>query len=188
MSYENAPATTLVATRCACCSRPLVDAVSVEAGVGPECRRRHGYAEAQGPFKAERFSKALEGLATLEEINGWFVEGGPRKAANVLVHRIACAPTAPETLRYLIAIEAAGFSTLANAVAKNLGAVVVNKVGGYYEVSAPYNETFRFGVWDREKKIRRCPVESRSLLWAAIVRSFPKGTLVRGERGLKEVV
>lgn len=38
MSYENATATKLLATHCICCGRPLVDAISVELGIGPECR------------------------------------------------------------------------------------------------------------------------------------------------------
>jgi hypothetical protein len=40
MSHENAPATKLLATNCACCGRALVDALSVETGIGPECRKR----------------------------------------------------------------------------------------------------------------------------------------------------
>lgn len=40
MSYENAPATYMLATHCAFCGRPLVDAQSVETGVGPICRSR----------------------------------------------------------------------------------------------------------------------------------------------------
>ena len=38
MSYENAPATKMLATNCCCCGRPLVDSMSVELGIGPECR------------------------------------------------------------------------------------------------------------------------------------------------------
>jgi len=38
MGYENAAATKLLATNCAICGRALVDATSVELGVGPECR------------------------------------------------------------------------------------------------------------------------------------------------------
>lgn len=41
--YENAPATKMLATHCVCCNRPLLDAQSVELGIGPECRKRHGY-------------------------------------------------------------------------------------------------------------------------------------------------
>ena len=43
MSYENAPATRMLATHCAACGRPLVDATSVETGMGPVCRERYGY-------------------------------------------------------------------------------------------------------------------------------------------------
>jgi len=42
MTYENAPATKLVATHCACCARPLVDAESLSWGIGPVCRKKHG--------------------------------------------------------------------------------------------------------------------------------------------------
>jgi hypothetical protein len=38
MSYTAAPATILLATQCCACGRPLVDATSVELGIGPECR------------------------------------------------------------------------------------------------------------------------------------------------------
>lgn len=44
--YENAPAAAMLATHC-CCGRPLLDAVSVEAGIGPDCRKKHGFDEAQ---------------------------------------------------------------------------------------------------------------------------------------------
>lgn len=40
MSCVNAPQTELVATHCAACGRPLVDSVSVEVGMGPDCRKR----------------------------------------------------------------------------------------------------------------------------------------------------
>jgi hypothetical protein len=37
MSYEDAPQTKMLATHCCVCGRPLVDAKSVELGIGPEC-------------------------------------------------------------------------------------------------------------------------------------------------------
>lgn len=36
--YTSAPACTLLATHCCACGRPLVDAISVSLGIGPECR------------------------------------------------------------------------------------------------------------------------------------------------------
>lgn len=46
MGYEDATATRMLATHCVICGRPLVDATSVEVGMGPECR---GYAPDSGP-------------------------------------------------------------------------------------------------------------------------------------------
>lgn len=43
MSYENSAACRSAATSCVACGRALVDAVSVEAGVGPICRKKYGY-------------------------------------------------------------------------------------------------------------------------------------------------
>ena len=37
--YESAPATKMLATHCVCCGRPLIDATSVQLGIGPECRK-----------------------------------------------------------------------------------------------------------------------------------------------------
>lgn len=50
-NYENAPATKMLNTHCVCCMRPLVDAVSVECGVGPICREKYGYSEIGSEFR-----------------------------------------------------------------------------------------------------------------------------------------
>jgi hypothetical protein len=62
-SYLNAPATLLLATACACCGRKIVDAVSIETGMGPDCRADYG--------------------VTFE------VGNAAHDEANVLVHRVA---------------------------------------------------------------------------------------------------
>ena len=41
MSYEDAAATKMLAVKCCVCSKPLLDANSVEAGMGPTCRERY---------------------------------------------------------------------------------------------------------------------------------------------------
>ncbi len=41
MSYMNAKATTLLASHCCVCGLPLVDAKSVELGIGPVCRKKY---------------------------------------------------------------------------------------------------------------------------------------------------
>jgi hypothetical protein len=42
MNYTNAAATALFATHCLFCGRPLLDANSVQTGVGPVCREKWG--------------------------------------------------------------------------------------------------------------------------------------------------
>lgn len=44
--YTDDPNTRRLATHCVCCGLPLRDAVSVETGIGPICREKHGYGEA----------------------------------------------------------------------------------------------------------------------------------------------
>jgi hypothetical protein len=70
MSYESAPATKLLATHCACCSRPLVDAVSVETGIGPDCRKKHGYTQAQAEPNWEAVMQLTDGLVSVAELFG----------------------------------------------------------------------------------------------------------------------
>jgi len=45
MGYEDAKATRIMARRCFACGRDLIDSVSVDVGMGPVCRKRHGYGE-----------------------------------------------------------------------------------------------------------------------------------------------
>lgn len=52
-NYENAPATKMLNTHCVACMRPLVDAVSVESGIGPICREKYGYAEIGAEHRTE---------------------------------------------------------------------------------------------------------------------------------------
>ena len=65
MCYENAPATRLVATHCAICNRPLVDAQSVETGVGPICRKRYMAADAVSPEARTEANKLVYQIAQL---------------------------------------------------------------------------------------------------------------------------
>jgi len=161
MAYENAPATRMIAAECACCARPLVDSVSVETGMGPVCREKHGY---------------FEPSATEES----------RKAANAIVHRIACAQTGPTVAPMIAALHALGFRTLAARIAKRLGAIHVTRdADGALAVKAPFSEAFNASVrrcrgqrWVADRKVRRVPPSERAELWAALKASYPRGTVV----------
>ena len=93
--YEAAPATELVATRCAACGRALVDAQSLAAGMGPDCRDKYG------------------GIEVLTEEQ--------RREANAAIYRLALpnhgGSDAPELLTRL---QALGFEQLVERIAGRL--------------------------------------------------------------------
>lgn len=64
-TYENAPATSLVATHCGICHRPLVDAVSVERGIGPVCAEKYGLDSAFDSADKTQANKIVYRLAVL---------------------------------------------------------------------------------------------------------------------------
>lgn len=167
MSYENAPATRMIAVYCACCSRPLVDSVSVEAGVGPECRKKHGYAEAQGEPDWSAVFAAVHGLFSPEDLlgklatpgmtaadalgainvaqSGWLLGSGDRgvetrRVANIIVHRIACYQDGNVVVQLTNAVRALGFAKLADRIAHRLAAIHITVEGNELCVETAYRE------------------------------------------------
>lgn len=70
MGYENAPATEMLASRCACCARQLVDSQSVETGVGPVCRKKYLVADAVTGEARIEGNKLIHRIATLQRGEG----------------------------------------------------------------------------------------------------------------------
>lgn len=175
-SYENAPATRLLASHCACCNRPLVDAKSVELGIGPDCRAKYG------------FDLAVPDAARVE--------------ANRIVYAIALANVRDPAARIMVQASIAtlrtlGFAKLADRVAKRLPkrdepkpVVTIEVDGGAYVVRAPYDarhvDRMRLVPgrrWDRGAKADRVPVASKGALFAALRASFA-GAVALGPKGL----
>jgi len=188
MSYESAPATKLVATACCCCGRPLVDSVSVEAGVGPKCRERHGYGEAQGEPDAKAYQAAmcvpLQTTAT-------------QTIANYLTHRIAADPSAPSVSSSIAAIDALGFHRLAAKLADRAMGPLIEvdedrdpRGSPILVVRTPFSEELLGALcrvpgrhWDEARRATTFPVSSAVALAATLRRMFPPTTLVRGRDG-----
>ena len=158
MSYESAPATAMLATHCAACGRPLLDADSVEAGLGPECRKRHGFAkaDAEPDWAAVRLHLNLVGedadvaaplpLGDLETAEAVWRLGGveTRRFANRLVSRIAIARAEGSSLlpKSIAAVGALGYHRLARVIVERLTTATIELVDGVLSVEAPFNETF----------------------------------------------
>lgn len=104
MNYE--------ATQCAVCRRPLVDAVSVELGIGPDCRKKHGFDIACDTYT--------------------------RNEANMTVHQIAMGAEGP-TLHWAIGyLKHLGFEKLALRIAKRLVSVEIEEKNGRLYIDAPF--------------------------------------------------
>jgi len=164
--YENAPATRMLATSCAVCGRPLVDSISVETGIGPECRKKHGYAVD--------------------------VSEDARTEGNAIVYAIAAgAHTGPALAGALARLRAIGFDRLADTIARRRGEIEITASddGARLIVRAPYCERAAGAWraipgrrWDPEAKANTVPVTSRGALWA-LLRAFWPGSLALGPRG-----
>lgn len=163
-NYENAPATQLVATHCCVCARPLVDAVSVEVGMGPDCRKK--YYKAPSPEVEAR-----------------------RPIANKIVHALAVGEG--DVVAQLMELRMLGFDALVTRLAERLAKVSIEEGGAELEVVFPYNPEAidaikRFprrraskesGVWTWS-----IPASDRPLLWAFLKRFF-HGQLAEGPKG-----
>lgn len=173
MSYENAPATVMLATNCCCCGRPLVDAMSVELGIGPECRG------------------GATGSITEEQ----------RVACNKLTHLAAVAAQDGNITRVReIAGEIAsiGLTDLAEKVAhrfvnaERLAKINITLVGEMLAVKTPYKRSASsefVAAW-RSIPGRRyssgknlVPVSSKRELWTLLQRFFP-GEFGKGPQGV----
>jgi hypothetical protein len=188
MDSTTAPATKLLATVCACCSLPLVDAVSVETGVGPECRRKHGFAkpDTEVPYKAActLVSEAPEAAAIVAGTTT------VRALVNRLVYRIARDQSGASVVTWTNAVRALGYTKLAARIAKRLAAVEIETDGSAYLVRARFSDEHLAAMrsvpgrrWDRQNRCDRVPEASKAALLAALTKAHP-GQVARGPKGL----
>ncbi len=170
MSYEDAPATKMLATSCCVCGRPLLDATSVEIGMGPTCREKYGYGDP--------------------------VPEAARTEANGLVQRAALIQSQnPQEMTEIVTrLNALGLRTLAGKLASvRLSLLEVQKAGDVYRVVTPFNAEFISRVrsirgrrWDGEKKINLIPLSEKRALWEALKASYP-GAMLKTDDGLVRV-
>lgn len=186
--YTAAPAVELLATHCCLCNRPLLDADSVERGIGPTCARKAGVDDVA---HAPDWTRVRAILTPLDVT----VPDDARRAANALVHRVGRDPHGADVPRYVEAIEALGYLRLAATLAEHLvpARAHVAREGDRLVVSAEVPATHFDGLvvalravpgrrWDRDRKVNVVPVASKRALWEALTRALPRGALVIGDR------
>jgi Family of unknown function (DUF6011) len=171
-NYENAPATLLLATHCACCGRPLVDAISVETGIGPDCRRKY-MSKSEGSDDAARI------------------------AANKIVYRLALAisSSGPKAVGAILAdgsldkLRSLGFMKLTDKLIKATMPIQITESDGMLVVRAPYDEsavTAQRAIpgrrWNAELKSNAFPSAQRAAVWS-MLRRYYAGLAGIGPRG-----
>jgi uncharacterized Zn finger protein (UPF0148 family) len=168
--YEEAPATKLLATHCAVCSRPLVDAKSVETGIGPICAAKHGMNQSCDPEA--------------------------RAEANKLVYQIARYQTGPKAEEAALRLRELGFEVLSKKVMKRLKVkrsqnIRITDAGNEYHVYLPwygrdYVEAFKREMPRRwflgDKKEWAIPKTAKRDLWK-FLQKHNAGQLIVGPKG-----
>lgn len=156
--YENAPATKILATHCACCGRPLLDAQSVEVGVGPVCREKYMFADA--------------------------VSEAARQEGNKLIYKIARQQVGPEVTQAMLRLEELGLVRVAERIKKRLRLVSISYEGGRIYVRTPAVSKGTFPAflkairsiggrkWERAEKVNSFPTSERKAVWEVLKEYF----------------
>lgn len=164
MGYENAPGTKLLASHCAMCARPLLDAVSVECGVGPVCRKKYDV--------------------------GSTLSDEARDEANKLVHTIALDQHGVAARDALKRLAALGCDKIVERIAARWGGLSVRLEGDVLLVNSPYNEDFTRAArrvpgrrWVGAEKVNSFPAAGWSDVEAAICDCYPETWISIGDGG-----
>ncbi|WNM70260.1 capsid decoration protein [Myxococcus phage Mx1] len=157
MSYENLKSTKVLATSCAVCNRPLRDAVSVEIGIGPDCREKYGYNEA--------------------------ISSENQEIANRLVYQLVDKKEGVSAIEACRQLKELGFIRLAEKIANRLVDIRIelSQDGASLKVSTPYTErgvaSFReipHRRWDKDQNANIVPntTNGKKWLWYALKKAF----------------
>ena len=191
-TYETSPACILVATHCCVCGKLLVEADSVNTGIGPKCAKRTHY----GHFDKE--PDIFKAATLLNEIGVVIELVDPHKAANQLVYTIAANQGNLPLVRKLTEVVfLMGYTVLANVLRKRFAPVTftVQTEGDllFASFEAKGDENFNLALdlirtvpgkrWVKERKGNTFPLNSRGPLWATL-KKLPKGSVVEGDKGV----
>ena len=173
-NYLNAPQTKLLASFCVCCGRPLVDAISVTIGMGPDCR--DNYNAGISPEVQDKCNQ-LTCLAAIATQKG----------------------DIESIYKYATEIETLGLTVLATKIRKRFvnaeknAKVSIREIDGKLYVKTPYKRSEGFvrawrGIEGRRYKNNEniVPVASKPQLWALLKEFFPK-VYGKGPKGLFRV-
>ncbi len=169
--YTQAPATRILATHCCACGLPLLDAESVEQGIGPTCRKKL-LGRSQGRSDAARVEANQIGHRLALAISG----GGSVALGQALVAPDAQAQTRTQIDR----LRDLGFDKLADKLAVAWMPIRIEETDGVLAVKTPFREeslamtrAIAGRNWDGARKVNVYPTSSRDALWRMLCRYYP---------------
>lgn len=179
-NYTDAPATKLLATRCACCNRELLDAVSVEGGIGPDCRKKY-----MGKTEGASEDARIEANQIVYQIALTISGKGPKGVGAMLAEA-----TPNGTL--IARLRTLGFAKLADKLEKACMPIRITESGSVLTLVAPFCEDALSAQrsipgrwWDGARKCTEFPVTQKLAVWAMLCRFYaglagvgPKGAFV----------
>lgn len=149
-NYIESPVVNMVATDCACCGRPLVDAKSVEFGIGPVCRSKYGMTNPDGEVDLELAMVLLDKVIEDYGFERTFDLKDRQKAVNKLAYWAACHQGQKRAAIVAKVIRALGYVKFADKISEHAGVAPVKGTlsddGKSILVDAPYRAE-SLGAW-----------------------------------------
>lgn len=204
--YTNAPACRILAIRCCACNTPLLDSVSAQLGIGPDCRKRlmgkgQGHSE-EARTEANQIVYALALAMGGQAIPSGYDTDACRAACAIGGVRAVTAmllADRPEG-QLLDRLRVLGFEKLADkfeekwmpiritehwVITTSAGRVLHSVVG----IEAPYNEEAVGSqrgivgrVWDKATKTNYFPMDQKPAVWRMLCKFYP-GVAGTGSKG-----
>jgi len=170
LNYDPQTATKMkmIAKVCACCAQPLCDAKSVEIGIGPVCRKKHGYGYCDELTDAQR------------------------KEANELIYLIAIDQTGPKVVEAAERLFDLGFYKLVARIMQRISQVVIAVEDDRLAIKTPYKpeavavfQKVNGRKWDKVRKVNTFPASEKVAVYAVLKAHYaglnaigPKGPFV----------
>lgn len=168
--YKNASASKFLATYCAACGGPLIDAISVDTGIGPICRREFGLLDASFTDEARHQANCIVYKVAVEQSEASFLEGAEKLHGlgfEVLARKILA-----RSKKFKAEQCAAVVAEEPSIFIENHGADMVVRTPRRDEALLAWR-TIPGRRWDWNLKANLIPVASKRALWDLLIHYYP---------------
>lgn len=191
MSYLNSPSIEIVATKCFLCNRPLLDANSVESGIGPICKKKIGYFDenSQDDYKYENIGISEIDNAVLEKLS----INDCRGAVNSLINFCSrCIKDKELIIKIVKQIDNLGYKELSKKIFYYICDIIIEQDNDLLYISYPKDRRMDWvinknnGKWDSKLEKYIINKNNKKRIWGAFKKFFP-GSFCIGPKGVFKI-